>query len=133
VQAHPRRVARVSKQIQKEVSTLLVTDKVLLDVIRNYDGGGALCDCSGIQVSNDLQVVKIYLTMMTDDPVEKDRILQRMKGLTGCAWLTGAYRADLRARRLLDVRRRCSHPDQSSLIHVHVITIHGSKFTCSAG
>eukprot|EP00892_Ulva_mutabilis_P007152 jgi/Ulvmu1/4809/UM020_0094.1 len=86
-QAHPRRVAKVSKQIEREIGQIMLTDKVLMDVTqaRSTDGkrGGSLCSCSGIHVTNDLQVVKVYMSVLTDDESVKERILARLSGLSG--------------------------------------------------
>ena len=78
-------MARVSKQMEKEIADMLIHDKKMSDVVRNWDGSGAMTTCTGVDVSNDLQVVKVYLSIMSDDPVEKDRIMRRMQGLTKCA------------------------------------------------
>ena len=68
-QAHPRRVAKVAKQIEREVGTLLISDKLLQAAVcperrRGFDGAlSALCSVTEVQISNDLQVAKVYLTI----------------------------------------------------------------------
>jgi hypothetical protein len=78
---------------------LLLTDKVLIDVTNSKargrvaagDSGGSiapggpLCSCSGIEVSNDLQVVKVFLSIFTDDMEARQHIMKRCRGLAGCA------------------------------------------------
>lgn len=104
-QAHPRRVARVTRQIEREMGDLLATDKILLDVTgargpgragpaRTGDDGGSgsaprapVCTCTGCEVSGDLQVVKIFLSIFTDDAAARRHMMQRCQGLSGYARL----------------------------------------------
>lgn len=68
-QAHPRRVAKVAKQIEREVGALLITDKTLQAAVcperrRGFDGAlSALASVTEVQISNDLQVAKVYVTI----------------------------------------------------------------------
>lgn len=86
-QAEPRRVARVAKQIEREIGSLLLTDKVILDVTRPAGNGSslgdALCSCTGVELSNDLQVVKIYVSIYSDKQDVRQRMLTRLSGLAG--------------------------------------------------
>lgn len=74
----------------------MLTDKVLMDVTQsrtsNGDRRGSLCSCSGVHVTNDLQVVKVYMSVLSDDVVVKERVLSRLSGLSGCALLLGLSR-----------------------------------------
>ncbi|XP_010530801.1 PREDICTED: probable ribosome-binding factor A, chloroplastic [Tarenaya hassleriana] len=71
--AHPRRVKMVAKQIQREISDMLLTDKVLQYAVLPEAGLGAdrylssLTTISDVEVSNDLQVVKVYVSVFGDD------------------------------------------------------------------
>lgn len=86
--AHPRRVARVAKQIEREVGSLLIYDKVLQQAIcperkRGMDGAlSALASVTDVQISNDLQVAKVYLSIYSDDAGKEAAIvgLQRLEG-----------------------------------------------------
>lgn len=77
----------MSKQIEREIGHIMLTDKVLMDVTQvkspNGDRRGALCSCSGVHVTNDLQVVKVYMSVLSDDASVKERILSRLSGLSG--------------------------------------------------
>lgn len=71
--AHPRRVAKVAKQIEREVGQLLISDKVLQQAVcperrRGFDGAvSALASVTEVQISNDLQVAKVYLSIYSDE------------------------------------------------------------------
>ncbi|KAF5840038.1 ribosome-binding factor A-domain-containing protein [Dunaliella salina] len=85
--AHPRRVARVSSQIQREISQLFVTDQVLAGAICPERALGAreisaLASVTDVYVSNDLQVVKVYVSIYSD-PRGKKRAMDRLKRLEG--------------------------------------------------
>ena len=86
--AHPRRIARVAKQIEREVGSLLIYDKVLQKAVcperkRGMDGAlSALASVTEVQVTNDLQVAKVYLSIYSDDVGKEAAItgLQRLEG-----------------------------------------------------
>ncbi|KAF6139152.1 hypothetical protein GIB67_002414 [Kingdonia uniflora] len=71
--ANPRRVKMVAKQIQRELSDMLLTDKVLQYAILPEASLGAdrylssLTTISDVQVSTDLQVVKVYVSVFGDE------------------------------------------------------------------
>ncbi|KDP27625.1 hypothetical protein JCGZ_19630 [Jatropha curcas] len=71
--ARPRRVKMVAKQIQRELSDMLLTDKVLQYAILPEAALGAdkylssLTTISDVEVSSDLQVVKVYVSVFGDD------------------------------------------------------------------
>ncbi|GIL62147.1 hypothetical protein Vafri_16417 [Volvox africanus] len=70
--AHPRRVARVSSQIQREIGDLFVSDPVIQAAIcPERKGGGdtlsAVASITNTYVSNDLQVVKVFVSVYSDD------------------------------------------------------------------
>jgi len=85
--AHPRRIARVSSQIQREISNLFVTDQVLAGAICPERALGAreisaVASVTDVYVSNDLQVVKVYISIYSD-PKGKKRAMDRLKKLEG--------------------------------------------------
>ncbi|GLI60957.1 hypothetical protein VaNZ11_003209 [Volvox africanus] len=70
--AHPRRVARVSSQIQREIGDMFVSDPVIQAAIcPERKGGGdtlsAVASITNTYVSNDLQVVKVFVSVYSDD------------------------------------------------------------------
>ncbi|KAG4111262.1 hypothetical protein ERO13_D13G090500v2 [Gossypium hirsutum] len=71
--ANPRRVKMVSKQIRRELSDMLLTDKVLQYAILPEAALGAdrylssLTTISDVEVSADLQVVKVYVSVFGDE------------------------------------------------------------------
>ncbi|KAF5177019.1 Ribosome-binding factor a [Thalictrum thalictroides] len=71
--ANPRRVKMVAKQIQREISDMLLTDKVLQCAILPEAALGAdrylssLTTISEVEVSADLQVVKVYVSVFGDE------------------------------------------------------------------
>ena len=84
--AHPRRVAKVSSQITREISNMLVNDSVLQVALSPERKLGESMDLSAIPsvtsvyVSNDLQVVKVYLSIYSD-PKGKQRAMNNLKKL----------------------------------------------------
>ncbi|KAK9987918.1 hypothetical protein SO802_028157 [Lithocarpus litseifolius] len=71
--ANPRRVKMVAKQIRRELSDMLLTDKVLQYAILPEASLGAdrylssLTTISDVEVSGDLQVVKVYISVFGDE------------------------------------------------------------------
>ncbi|CAH9108190.1 unnamed protein product, partial [Cuscuta epithymum] len=71
--ANPRRVKMVSNQIRRELSSMLLTDKVLQYAILPEAALGAdmylssLTSISDVEVSADLQVVKVYVSIFGDE------------------------------------------------------------------
>uniref|UniRef100_A0A5B7AD62 Ribosome-binding factor A n=1 Tax=Davidia involucrata TaxID=16924 RepID=A0A5B7AD62_DAVIN len=71
--ANPRRVKMVAKQIRRELSDMLLTDKVLQYAVLPEAALGAdrylssLTTISDVQVSPDLQVVKVYVSVFGDE------------------------------------------------------------------
>jgi ribosome-binding factor A len=71
--ANARRMARVSKQIEREIGLLFVSDKVVQAAVcperrRGIDDGmSALASVTEVEVSNDLQVAKVYLSIYSDE------------------------------------------------------------------
>nr|XP_009391839.1 PREDICTED: probable ribosome-binding factor A, chloroplastic [Musa acuminata subsp. malaccensis] len=71
--ANQRRVKMVAKQIQRELSDMLLTDKVLQYAVLPEASLGAdrylssLTTISGVEVSGDLQVVKVYVSVFGDE------------------------------------------------------------------
>ncbi|KNA23772.1 hypothetical protein SOVF_022360 [Spinacia oleracea] len=71
--ANPRRVAMVAKQIRRELSDMLLTDKNLQYAVLPEAALGAdrylssVTTISDVEVSTDLQVVKVYVSIFGDD------------------------------------------------------------------
>ncbi|CAN4112475.1 unnamed protein product [Withania somnifera] len=71
--ANPRRVKMVAKQIRRELSDMLLTDKVLQYAVLPEAALGAdrylssLTTISDVEVSTDLQVVKVYVSVLGDE------------------------------------------------------------------
>ncbi|XP_038900542.1 probable ribosome-binding factor A, chloroplastic [Benincasa hispida] len=71
--ANSRRVKMVAKQIQRELSDMLLTDKVLQYAILPEASLGAdkylssLTTITDVEVSADLQVVKVYVSVFGDE------------------------------------------------------------------
>lgn len=71
--ANPRRVKMVAKQIMRELSDMLLTDKVLQYAVLPEASLGAdrylssLTTISDVEVSADLQVVKVYVSVFGDE------------------------------------------------------------------
>ena len=86
--ANSRRMARVSKQIEREIGALFVSDKVVQAAIcperrRGIDDGlSALASVTEVEVSNDLQVAKVYLSIYSDESGKAAamRGLQKIEG-----------------------------------------------------
>ncbi|KAK9842439.1 hypothetical protein WJX81_000271 [Elliptochloris bilobata] len=88
VAAHPRRVARVARQLEREVGTLLSSDPVLQAAVcpeRRYgvdDELSAIATVTEVELSKDLAVAKIYISIYSD-PTGQDVAwdgLQRLQG-----------------------------------------------------
>lgn len=86
--ATQRRVERVKRQVEREMSNLLVYDKVLRRAVSPEEGLGAdaqvsaLASVTRVHMSNDLQVAKVYISIYTDEKgkeVAKER-LKRAQG-----------------------------------------------------
>ncbi|XP_042493523.1 probable ribosome-binding factor A, chloroplastic [Macadamia integrifolia] len=71
--ANPRRVKMVAKQIRRELSDMLLTDKVLQNAVLPEVALGAdrylssLTTIADVEVSTDLQVVKVYVSVFGDE------------------------------------------------------------------
>ncbi|CAI9104658.1 OLC1v1003381C1 [Oldenlandia corymbosa var. corymbosa] len=71
--ANPRRVKMVANQIRREISDMLLTDKVLQYAVLPEAALGAdrylssLTTISDVEVSADLQVVKVYVSVFGDE------------------------------------------------------------------
>ncbi|KAG2437194.1 hypothetical protein HXX76_005858 [Chlamydomonas incerta] len=70
--AHPRRVAKVSSAIQREVGDMFVSDPVIQAAIcperkLGDDALSAVASITNTYVSNDLQVVKVFVSVYSDD------------------------------------------------------------------
>ncbi|WIA35270.1 hypothetical protein OEZ86_003729 [Tetradesmus obliquus] len=82
--AHPRRVAKVSSQIQREISEMFIYDKVVQEAICPERRAGlddklsAVASVTHVYVSNDLQVVKAYVSVYSDE-LGKERAISNLK------------------------------------------------------
>lgn len=94
VQANPRRVAKVTKLIEREIGSLMQTDSLLMDITKPKstagDVKGTLCSCTGVHVTSDLQVVKVYVSVYSDDDAAKEHTVKRLTGVSGCATIRNA-------------------------------------------
>lgn len=86
--ASQRRVERVQKQIEREVSDMLVKDKKLRRAVSPEESLGvdaqlsALASVTGVHLSNDLQVAKVYISIFTDE-AGKQVAQERLKRAEG--------------------------------------------------
>ncbi|KAH7835009.1 hypothetical protein Vadar_022009 [Vaccinium darrowii] len=71
--ANPRRVEMVAKQIMRELSDMLLTDRVIQSAVLPEAALGAdlylssLTTISDVEVSSDLQVAKVYVSIFGDE------------------------------------------------------------------
>ncbi|PNW87453.1 hypothetical protein CHLRE_02g145000v5 [Chlamydomonas reinhardtii] len=70
--AHPRRVAKVASAIQREIGDMFVSDPVIQAAIcperkLGDDALSAVASITDTYVSNDLQVVKVFVSVYSDD------------------------------------------------------------------
>jgi len=85
-QAHPRRIAKVASQIKREIGEMLIMDDVVAGAVcperkRGFDGAlSALASITDVYVSNDLQVVKAYVSIYSD-PKGKEAAIRNLKRL----------------------------------------------------
>ncbi|KFM27791.1 putative ribosome-binding factor A, chloroplastic [Auxenochlorella protothecoides] len=88
VQAHPRRIAKVAKQIEREVGSLLIHDMVLQKAIcperrRGIDASmSAVASVTEVQLTRDMQVARVFLSIFSDEE-GKAIALQGLQGLEG--------------------------------------------------
>mmetsp|Transcript_15791 Transcript_15791/g.38436 ORF Transcript_15791/g.38436 Transcript_15791/m.38436 type:complete len:318 (+) Transcript_15791:218-1171(+) len=86
--ANPRRVAKVQQQMRREISTMLQEDKNLRKMLSPEERMGVdnvlsvMCTVSDVEVSNDLQVVKVFVSILGDERGKKNAIagMKRMEG-----------------------------------------------------
>jgi len=87
VGAHPRRVQKVQQQMRREISNMMQTDKNLRAMISPEERMGVdnilsvMATVAEVEVSNDLQVVKVYVSILGDERGKKNAIkgLKRME------------------------------------------------------
>jgi len=85
--AHPRRVQKVQQQMRREISQMMQQDKNLRGMISPEERMGVdnilsvMATVAEVEVSNDLQVVKVYVSILGDDRGKKNAIkgLKRME------------------------------------------------------
>ena len=81
-------MARVSKQIEREIGSLFVSDKVVQSAIcperrRGIDDAlSAMASVVEVEITNDLQVAKVYVSIYSDDAGKASAMkgLQRLEG-----------------------------------------------------
>jgi ribosome-binding factor A len=86
--AHPRRIAKVSKQIEREIGNLFTSDRIIQEAIcpekkRGLDGAiSALASITEVALSRDLQVAKVYISIYSDEAGRAAAAagLQRLEG-----------------------------------------------------
>ncbi|KAG1672049.1 hypothetical protein FOA52_008925 [Chlamydomonas sp. UWO 241] len=84
--AHPRRVAKVAAQVQREISDMLHYDSVLQSALAPERATGldqvisVVPSITHVYVSNDLQVVKMYVSIYSDGMGRK-RAMANLKRL----------------------------------------------------
>eukprot|EP00195_Chlamydomonas_chlamydogama_P015569 CAMPEP_0202902886 /NCGR_PEP_ID=MMETSP1392-20130828/18653_1 /ASSEMBLY_ACC=CAM_ASM_000868 /TAXON_ID=225041 /ORGANISM="Chlamydomonas chlamydogama, Strain SAG 11-48b" /LENGTH=245 /DNA_ID=CAMNT_0049589745 /DNA_START=273 /DNA_END=1010 /DNA_ORIENTATION=+ len=84
--AHPRRMAKVAAQIQREIGDMFIRDEVVQNAICPERATGmsdqlsAVASVTHVYVSNDLQVVKIYVSIYSDEQ-GKIRAMNNLKKL----------------------------------------------------
>lgn len=105
--AHPRRVVKVAKQIEREVGSLLVTDRVVMEAVcperrRGLDSAiSAVASVTEVQLSRDMQVAKVYLSVYSDDAGREQAMiaLQRLEG-----YVRSAVAREVRLRAMPEIR-----------------------------
>lgn len=86
--AHPRRVAKVAKQIEREIGNMFLFDRRLQEAVcpeRRYGVDNAvsgLASVTEVVLSGDLQVAKVYISVFSDD-YGKAVALSNLKKLEG--------------------------------------------------
>jgi len=71
--AHPRRVQKVQQQMRREISMMMQSDKNLRAMISPEERLGVdhmlsvMATVAEVEVSNDLQVVKVYVSILGDE------------------------------------------------------------------
>lgn len=86
--AHPRRVAKVAKQIEREIGNMFLFDRRLQEAVcpeRRYGVDNAvsgLASVTEVVLSGDLQVAKVYISVFSDD-FGKAVALSNLKKLEG--------------------------------------------------
>ena len=71
--AHPRRVQKVQQQMRREISVMMQSDKNLRAMISPEERLGVdhmlsvMATVAEVEVSNDLQVVKVYVSILGDE------------------------------------------------------------------
>lgn len=86
--AAPKRVAMVGKQLEREIGTMLLTDTLLQEAVcpdrkRGQDAYlTALASVTEVDISRDLQVAKVYISVYSDDE-GRERAFAGLKKLEG--------------------------------------------------
>ena len=85
--AHPRRVQKVQQQMRREISSMMQSDKNLRAMISPEERMGVdhmlsvMATVADVEVSNDLQVVKVYVSILGDERGKNNAIkgMKRME------------------------------------------------------
>jgi len=105
--AHPVRVAKVAKQIEREMGNAFVRDKVLLKALRPafYEiGMDPIVTVVNVDVSGDLQVAKVYLSLYNVDDDDVPTTWERL------------FKLQPYLRKILGKRLRLKHTPEVRLI-----------------
>mmetsp|Transcript_34211 Transcript_34211/g.54823 ORF Transcript_34211/g.54823 Transcript_34211/m.54823 type:complete len:303 (+) Transcript_34211:99-1007(+) len=86
--ANPRRVSKVSQQMRREISNMLQTDKNIRSMISPEERMGVdnvvsvMVTVADVEISNDLQVVKVFVSILGDERGKKNAIngLKKLEG-----------------------------------------------------
>lgn len=99
--AQPRRIARIAAQVQREIGDMLVNDSVLAVALSPGRRTGesmrlsAIPSITHVYVSNDLQVVKVYISIYSDSK-GKENGMRNLKSLEPYVRKMMAQRVPLR-------------------------------------
>lgn len=89
-QAVPRRVERVSRQLEREVGDLLRSDKVMRRAVCPNEAVGqdlalsAMASVTQVELSRDMQVARVYVSLFSDDKGKQTAMenLSKLQGYT---------------------------------------------------
>lgn len=89
-QAVPRRVERVSRQLEREVGELLRSDKVMRRAVCPNEAAGhdlalsAMASVTQVELSRDMQVARVYVSLFSDDQGKQTAManLSKLQGYT---------------------------------------------------
>ncbi|GMH45271.1 hypothetical protein BSKO_13228 [Bryopsis sp. KO-2023] len=77
------RQARVSKQLERELGRILVSDKVVAKALRPPGGKDCMASITDVWVSGDLQVAKIQVSLYNANGDDLSRRFEKLEPLSG--------------------------------------------------